>query len=74
MSTINEKMNHLAFPGADSGAAGLTKREYFAAQALNGVMSGLCTFDNNHGWGDKDIASESLSVADALIELLEGNK
>jgi hypothetical protein len=49
---------------------GLTKREYFAAQALVGIMSGLMSPSTDgswHGWKLADIASEAFSIADAML-------
>jgi hypothetical protein len=49
---------------------GLTKREYFAAQALVGIMAGLMAPSNDghwHGWKPAAIASEAYLIADAMI-------
>ena len=60
---------YLAYPvPMDSRCNGLTKREYFAGQAL----AGLCA--NKYGpphWGS--IAENAAHVADLLIEALEGS-
>lgn len=47
---------------------GLTKREYFAAAALNGT---LASTSDAADWPDPDfVAEQSLKYADALIEQL----
>ena len=45
---------------------GLTKREYFAAAALQGI----CANVENGGGDDKTIAVNAVDCADALIERL----
>jgi hypothetical protein len=48
-------------------AGGLTKREYFAAMALNGLISSI----GQHDVSDyADLASDAVLVADRLIESL----
>ncbi len=65
-----DNKNNSAFPVFDSdgycfeGFAGLTKREYFAGKALQGILSAnLGTFYNV-------TAKECVGYADALIEAL----
>lgn len=57
-----EYSNH-AFPNK-YGAAGLTKREYFAAMALQGIL----IQDN---YREEFYAETAVKLADALIEELE---
>ena len=47
------------------GFAGLTKREYFAAMALQGLVSKV-----NHLTPMEDVAIKAVKAADALIEEL----
>ena len=53
---------------------GLTKREHFAAMAMQGI---LCGINSNvaegewHGWDCSDFAREAISTADALLAALE---
>lgn len=46
---------------------GLTKREYFAAMAMQGIISKR---DNDSGVYTKEIVERSVQCADALIEEL----
>ena len=54
----------LAFPEPQSGQPGLTKREYFAAAALAGLVT--------DGVPKKDAAAFAVIVADSLIDALNG--
>lgn len=56
------------FPG--NGSAGLTKREYFAAMAMQGMTSSCELWAQNE---DK-IAAWAVSQSDALIDALNGEK
>jgi hypothetical protein len=55
--------NDQAFPTKDK-SDGLTKREHFAALA----MQGICTIPNQRDW--REIAEASAARADALIAAL----
>lgn len=46
---------------------GLTKREYFAAKAMQGLLA-------TGNYNDNDIAYYAVSVADAVLEELENAK
>ncbi len=66
-----EQNEELAFPGPAFKYQGLTKREYFAAAALPGVLScpeimKVCV---NESEPSKAIVSYAYLVADAMIEL-----
>lgn len=54
--------------GTDSvyGKIGLTKREYFAGMALNGLISGA----SQNSWHEKNFAIGAINLADALIKEL----
>lgn len=63
--------NDPAFPyvlraDSDSAEYGLTKREYFAAMALQGMLSNPDIRGSN-----ESLAKTSISVADVLIKELE---
>jgi len=45
---------------------GLTKREYFAAHALTGILADPSSDDLGHPW----IASAAVNLADELVEAL----
>lgn len=51
-----------AFPYLDGEKAGLTKREYFAAMALQGMLA-----NSNLNWAIKDLAMDAVACADELI-------
>lgn len=55
-------------PARDSEYEGLTKREYFAALA----MQSLC--NNHHGYYPEVVAERAVLAADALIEELNKEK
>jgi len=57
--------------GADSPQEGLTKREYFAAMAMQGIIS-TTNMGFNH-LKDGRIAKEAVILADALINALNQN-
>lgn len=46
------------------GQAGLTKREYFAAMAMQGILANLHNYSFEH---DSEIAKSAIYKADALI-------
>ncbi len=59
--------NDPAFNGLPgSGSPGLTKREYFAAMAMQGILCNI-TVLNNLEKGGTETASFALQQADALI-------
>ena len=64
MTTVG---SHQAFP--DENTAGLTKREYFAALALQGLAAG-CGPGGPNGTDDTEIPWQALSLADGLIAAL----
>lgn len=72
MKNKNKGAFALRYQDADGGVAqlGLTKREYFAAAALQGLLANethrLRTCAN-----DGTVADEALKQADALIKALE---
>jgi len=49
--------------------SGITKREYFAAMAMQGMLPNYKTVRSDEG--DKAIASLSVKMADALLEELD---
>lgn len=51
----------------EQGSYGLTKREYFAAMAMQGICANPTTEIKPYG---KEIAVEAVLIADALIEQL----
>jgi len=63
-------------PNGDMGEVssyGLTKREYFAAMAMQGMLANpdnSCSFDAATGGGE--IAKDALGYADAMLSALEG--
>ena len=60
-----------AHSGALSGAGmGLTKREYFAAMAMQGIL-GNPFWNENAPFDEMSVARSAESYADALLEQLE---
>ncbi len=49
---------------------GLTKREYFAAMAMQGLCANYLR-ENVIGWDIKTYAAESVALADGLLKALE---
>lgn len=71
--------NEYAYPTQGNAASGeleggLTKREYFAAVAMQGICAGsggAGKYTVNGGWYRPDtIANAAVEIADALIEAL----
>ena len=53
--------------GADNPQEGLSKREYFAAMAMSGILSNPAQVDiPNFEW----VSSQAIEYADAIIEQL----
>ncbi len=62
--------NSLVFPNNGEvmyGQNGLTKREYFAAMALQGILAGTSGVESLASIGPSGWASVAVSQADALI-------
>lgn len=74
MSNSNEP----AFPRATQNMwTGLTKREYFAAMAMQGLLSGLGFVEKDGQVGlisHEELAKPSVDYADALLAELEKEK
>lgn len=59
----------LALPHPQSDyAPGLSKREYFAAKAMQGLLS--CDYVGNVGKSGEEVANMAIEYADALINEL----
>ena len=71
MTTANEAAFPLISPDGMAVNQGLTKREYFAAMAMQGMLSACNGFDNR---GQKYLAECAISQADALIKALNETK
>ena len=71
MKTGEEPVNPIQYQdGWNQSKIGLTKREYFAALAMQGYCA--CVYDT--ALSEKAIARESVRQADALLAELERNK
>lgn len=57
-----------------SVAAGLTKREFFAGLAMQGVLGNQSMLDNLNAAGVAWVAKRSVAMADALLAELESAK
>ena len=78
MSTIND--GGPAFPlqsiGPDftPGYAGMSLRDYFAAEAMQGLVSGhFAKYGHEDYWPRPEIASEAYEIADAMIAARKPN-
>jgi len=49
---------------------GITKREHFAAMAMQGILSGADEY-RKENWTNQDYAFEAVVMADALLEELK---
>lgn len=61
------KSDKIRVGGGDVYDGGLTKREYFAAMALQGILSGDITINTQLNQSPKWSAEYALQCADALI-------
>lgn len=61
----NDPINTTEYYG-NYESTGLTKREYFAAMAMQGFLSN----PNSHSFSKKEFAISSVEMADALIKEL----
>lgn len=62
----------LAVTSETTDTHGMSLRDYFAAKAMNGQLSGFWTSDTPHGWSFQEIAREAYAVADAMIAARKG--
>jgi len=72
MTKANDPINVLYDePNVHHDNGGLTKREYFAAMAMQGIVSNHLMIDTtNWNW----LSEESVKAADALITALNENQ
>lgn len=54
------------------GGIGLTKRELFAAMAMQGLLGN--SDPDISGWGNQEVAEVAVNQADALLDALEKSK
>lgn len=54
-----------------AGGEGLSKREYFAALAMQGLLAGVC---HKEGFNYDTVADDARRSADALLDELERTK
>lgn len=72
MTTANEPAFPIDSNELQSVKLGLSKREYFAAKAMSGLLA--CDYVGNTGQPPNSIAESAIHYADALIELLDKTK
>jgi hypothetical protein len=65
MTNPNDSATGFAWSQEQSGTSGLTKREYFAAMAMQGLLA-----NGNYITNYKFLGEESVIFANALIEAL----
>lgn len=64
------KPNHPISPIHNTGLEGLTKREYYAGLALQGLLAGFDPIAQKRDLDYSEAADEAVSFADALIAQL----
>ena len=74
--TTSQKINKTEFfeynlPNKEKQYSGLTKREYFAGLALQGLMSSFTENAANGFYGTKEVVSTAIEYADELLKQLE---
>lgn len=52
-------------------AQGLTKRDYFAAKAMQAQLTAFWALETHHGWSLDEIAQEAYAMADAMLNARE---
>ncbi len=60
-----------AFPphrNPETHASGMTLRDWFAGQALQGLAAGLNAQEEWHGWSSGEFAKEAFELADAMLK------
>lgn len=67
----NKNSGGMAFPcvaetGVNYPDPGMTLRDYFAGQALPGVISAIMS-NEGHAWQPHDFANEAYALADAML-------
>jgi len=65
-----EPINPTYFKDHEIDCSGLSKREYFAGKALQGLCANYLR-DNVQGWNIKSYAAEAVELADELLKQLE---
>ena len=58
-------------PNKERQYSGLTKREYFAGLAMQGLMSSFTENAENGFYGTKEVVSTAIEYADELLKQLE---
>lgn len=64
---IDPNDSAFAFEGETRMQMGLTKREYFAAMAMQGLLAHNCAHFKDEDLHEPGVAKRSLKLADALI-------
>jgi ABC-type protease/lipase transport system fused ATPase/permease subunit len=69
MTNPNDSATGFAWSADQTGTSGLTKREYFAAMAMQGILANRWSMENVN-LSDEEKAYMSVNMADALINAL----
>lgn len=64
---MSEISKQRAFPNPNTGTHGLTKLEYFAGLAMQGLLSADTEYSRNASY----ISREAIAQAKSILELLE---
>lgn len=59
-------------PGSCDAETGMSLRDWFAGQALNGIVAGYWGTPETGGLGPREFAEEAYDVADAMMRAREG--
>jgi hypothetical protein len=59
----------MAMLGPENGALGMTLRDYFAAKAMQGILT--ATLTPNTVWSQDEAAETAYKVADAMLKARE---
>ncbi len=66
---IGQEPGHVQWTEDPSKAVNITKRELFAAMAMQGQLAGICSNGDPGNFADlKELAGGWLAAADALLE------
>lgn len=79
IATVDGNGNPLSLGDVERNPIGMSLRDYFAGQAINGICAGLCA-DTSNGYapsafsrvGITDAAKDAYIIADAMIAARKG--
>ena len=66
--TLSDTQNNSAENLNNESLYGMDLRDYFAAKAMQGLVSAFYQSDDYHGWKIDEIAHESYRIANEMME------